>query len=261
MLVRIIISSDLNSHITGKEHIRRMVAGIAHAQPDLVVLAGNLGNPSRLFEDCLSLFAILGQPVAVVCGRRDLWCEGNENSESLYKKTLPRIVGDMGYYWLNGNDPLIVGNVGIAGSVGWFDTEVTRAGSDGLPAQQLEQQRLNWKVSDSEFAQACSDSLCNQLRALEENPEVDRVLVATHFPMFENQLDQKLDEVPTGEPLVWHRALGARVASHPKVRWAVCGCIPTELHGVAERNGMTPIATAVVGSRFYRPRYLILDTD
>lgn len=261
--MRIVITADLNAQVTGREAIRRMVAGISHTQPDLVVVGGNIGCPSRLFEDCLSLFLVLDRPVLVVSGRRDLWCSPLEDSDSLYRKVLPAIVRDMGYHWLDGEEPFLAGNVGIAGSIGWYDEHLENGDGEqpGRENLMLREERLNWGTTDEAFAGECADRLGRQLQRLESDTAVDRVLVVTHFPLFESQLDRNLDEVPSGELIGWHGALGRQIRDCAKLRWVVSGCLQQEVHGVVERADLPPVATAVVGSKYFKPRYLILDTE
>jgi 3',5'-cyclic AMP phosphodiesterase CpdA len=72
-MARIIVISDLHLGITTEQEIRALAEQIAEAQPDLTVLAGDLGEGLSNFRACLRLFAHLPGQETVLTGNHDVW--------------------------------------------------------------------------------------------------------------------------------------------------------------------------------------------
>ncbi|MCB2156292.1 metallophosphoesterase [bacterium] len=269
--MRIVVAADLHLEITGKEPIRHLVASIEHEGPDLLVLAGDLGNPSMLFSESLAEFLKLDCPVLVLTGNHDLWNSPTEKSRELFDETLPKITARAGFFWLDGDKPFIAGNIGVAGSLGWYDysaKDPSRELSDeeilGMKSRfAMDADRIDWEETDQEFAAECRDRLERQLEALEGDDRVEKVLVVTHVPIFENQIDRRPNDEhwSLGNPFFAHLTMGEQVRKFPKVRWTVSGHTHVGMNGVVERDGMAPIATAVIGSDYYKPAHVIVDTE
>ena len=269
--MRIIVAADLHLEITGKEPIRHLVSEILHEAPDALVLAGDLGNPAMLFEEALGEFLKAGCPVLVLSGNHDLWSIPGESSRELFDGILPRFTREKGFFWLDGEEPFIVGNIGIAGTVAWYDYSA-KDPSRGLSDEEvlamksrfaMDAERIDWEMADQRVAAECRARLEKQLQALEEDDAVDRVLVVTHVPIFDNQIDRRPEDEnwTLGNPFFGHLTLGEQVAKFSKVRWVVSGHTHVGMNGVVEREGMAPIATAVIDSDYYHPRHVIVDTN
>lgn len=270
--MRLAIASDTHLETTGREPIARLIAGIAKAQPDALVLAGDLGNPALLFEECLSLFARLDMPVAVLAGNHDLWVHSpREHSRELFEEQLPAITRAAGFHWLDGDEPLVLGNVGIAGSIGWYDYSAREASYNQSdeeivrikPTFAWDARHVDWAWSDPEFAAACRARLARQLDALSARPSVDRIVVVTHVPIFESQIARRPDDRDwsLGQPFFGHLTMGALVERYPRVTHVVSGHTHVGMHGEHEREGAPPIATGVVASDYRLPKYLLVETD
>ncbi len=267
--MRVLIASDLHVEITGIEPIRRLVAGMDREDPDLVVLAGDLGNPSRLFEQCLVPFLQLSCPVAVLPGNHDVWTSLGETSIGLYGEILPAITRSMGFHWLDEAPLVLPGGVGVCGNIAWYDysaREPSYGQSDDdiaktKPRFAMDAVRVDWEYNDLEFAARCRERLVAHLAALEANPAVDRVLVATHVPAFESQMDRHPEDAQwsMGNPYFGHLTLGEEIRRHAKVRYVVSGHTHVGLNGVVDRVGMSPIGTAVIPSDYGRPRWMELE--
>lgn len=267
--MRILITSDLHLEYTGVETIRRLVAGISRDEPDLVILAGDLGNPEHLFEQCLATFLPLSCPVAVLSGNHDIWAYPGATSISLYEEVLPAITRSLGYHWLERDPMVIPGGIGIAGNIGWYDysfqepkyqstlEEVIRRKADYA----MDALKVDWEYSDLEFADLCRQRLIDQITKLEADPSVRRILVVTHVPLMESQVDRRPDDADwsLGNPYFAHLTLGSEVLKFPKVRWVVSGHTHVEMNGIAEREGLEPVATAVIPSDYGRPRWVTLE--
>jgi predicted MPP superfamily phosphohydrolase len=267
----IVVTSDLHLETTGKEPIRRMVAGIAPLRPSVIVLAGDLGESAMLFRECLSEFLRLDVPVLALAGNHDLWVNPGEHSLDLFERMLPEATRELGFHWLDGDEPFVLGDVGIAGSIAWYDYSArdrARGHSDAeilemKPRFAMDAQRVDWGMTDQEFAAGCRARLRRQLDTLEANPAVRRTLVVTHVPIFDNQMDRRPedDHWTLGNPFFGHFTMGEEVARYSKVRWVISGHTHVGMNGVTEREGMAPIATAVIGSDYHKPRYVLVEPE
>jgi predicted MPP superfamily phosphohydrolase len=268
--MRILVTADLHAEVSGLETIRRLVAGMSRESPDLVILAGDLGNPSRVFDQCLGCFARLGAPVAVLPGNHDLWASLGETSALLLYERLQEVTEGFGFHWLEGG-PLRLGNVAVAGSIAWYDyssrdQELAQTDHEVLvnkPRHSLDAVKIDWDYSDQEFAALCRERLEAQLKDLEADPAIRSVLAVTHVPVFEAQL-QPLDGTPgwaLRRPYYGHATLGELIRPFAKVTHVLSGHTHAGMTDQIERAGARPIATAVVPSDFGRPRWLTLDPD
>jgi predicted phosphohydrolase len=267
--LRVLITSDLIFELTGPEPVRRLVAGMDRENPDLVVIAGDIGNPLRHFSEALRCFMKLSCPVAVIPGNHDIWGGEGTSSILLYEETLAETTRSYGYRWLE-KEPLLLGNgVAICGSIGWYDYS---AKDPARPESRDEIRTLkhrchpdavhvDWEYTDDQFAELCRKRLEEQLRALENNDAVSRVLVVTHVPCFDVQLERHADdeEWSVATPFYGHLTMGEMIRKYPKVRWCVSGHTHVGLNGIVEREGAPPIATAVVGSDYAKPRWVTLE--
>ena len=267
--LRVLITSDLHLEVTGPEPIRRLVAGMDRENPDLVVLAGDIGNPSRLFAECLRCFVKLNCPVAVIPGNQDLWHGPGETSILLYEELLGQITTEHGFHWLE-KGPIVLDNgTAVCGSIGWYDYSACDPSLNLPPEEVLAQkgryvadgQRMDWEYKDLEFADMCRRRLRRELTDLEENDRVERILVVSHVPCFDSQLekDSQDPEWCLGSSFYGHLTMGECLRGFPKVRWVVSGHTHIGLNGLVERPGGPPIATAVVGSDYGKPRWVTLE--
>src|SRR5579859_5634498 len=95
----IVITSDLHLGITKETHIRQLAEQIEIEQPDLTVLAGDIGEGLHNFSACLSIFSRLPGAVAVLAGNHDVWARGH-HSQDIWERHLPEAVRDAGMLWL-----------------------------------------------------------------------------------------------------------------------------------------------------------------
>lgn len=267
--MRILLTSDLHLEFTGAPLIGRLVAGMAEENPDAVVLAGDLGSPPQLFEECLALFQKLHCPVAVLPGNHDVWVMQGENSERILKEVLPAITRRMGFHWLE-DGPMVLGDLAVAGNVGWYDYSAREPGlnqtDEDIIARKrhfaMDALRVNWRWNDPEFAALCRARLQKELDALEKDPAIHHVLVATHVPIFEVQIQRRPEDLnwSLGNPYFAHLTMGKLVEKYAKVKWVGSGHTHVGRGGNHERDGSAPIEAIVVGSDYGRPRWVRLET-
>jgi predicted phosphodiesterase len=96
-----------------------------HADADVLVLAGDLcGYDLSILADCLLLFEEFGGRKLMVAGNHDLWTF-REDSFDRYARRIPRTAADCGFECLD-DRPAVAGDVGFAGTVGWYDYSFRR---------------------------------------------------------------------------------------------------------------------------------------
>lgn len=267
--MRVLVASDLHLEFTGLEPIRRLVAGMDRQDPDLVVLAGDIGNPSHMFEACLTCFLQLSCPVAVLPGNHDIWNSLGETSIALYNEILPEMTRSMGYHWLENDGLVLPSGLGVAGSIGWYDYSAREPSYNQTDEEivaiksryAMDALKVDWEYTDPAFAELCRERLHRQMRQLEENPEVKYILVVTHVPLFETQMERNPDDRDwsLGNSYFGHLTLGEELQVYTKLRWVVSGHTHVGMNGVVNRDGMDPIATAVIPSDYGKPRWVELE--
>lgn len=269
--MRVLITSDLHVEKTGLEPIRRLVSGMDREHPDLVVIAGDIGNPAHLFDLALGCFRHLSCPVALVPGNHDLWCFREERSEDLYRKILPELTRAHGFHWLEDDALRLPGGFAVAGSIGWYDYSASDPTLNFTRDQILankpryagDARMMDWALGDEEFAAECRSRLRAQLEALEADGTTHTVLVATHVPIFESQLEKRPENYDwqAGNAYFGHLTMGDEVCRFSKVRYVVSGHTHVGMNAVIERENAVAIGAAVIPSDYGRPRWVTLETD
>jgi len=267
--MRVLVTADLHVEASGPEPVRRLVAGMDREHPDLVVLAGDLGNPATCWEECLACFLKLDCPVAVLPGNHDVWFGGGASSEELYRRLLPRRTRELGFHWLEDAPLRLPGGVAVAGNIGWYDYSA-RAPEQAQTDEFLiknkarwaaDAWKIDWGWNDFELAADCRVRLNAHLAELENDAATKNVLVVTHVPTFEEQLVRRPEHVEwsAGTAFFGHLTMGEEIARHSKVRYAIAGHTHVGTSGVVEREGMAQIDVAVVASDYLRPRWITVD--
>lgn len=125
---KIAITSDLHLGITAPQQIAALVTEIAAEQPDLTILAGDLGEPIERFRACLALFADLPGAKAVLAGNHDVWAHGQQ-SQDLWERLLPEATRAAGMLWLE-DATWRQDGCAVVGSLAWYDYSAV---DPGLP--------------------------------------------------------------------------------------------------------------------------------
>ena len=264
---RIVITSDLHLGITSADEIAPMIPAIAAEQPDLTIIAGDIGKRLADIHACLDMFAGLPGQVAALAGNHDLWAHDDAHSADLWEQGVPEVVRDAGMLWLEDTVWRRDG-LAVAGSIAWYDY----TGADpSIPPQteaywiDLKQRmhpdgrHLDWPWSDISFATRCGDALVARLAALEADPSVRDVLVVTHVPLFREQLINRT-EIPNwgyGNAFFGNLTLGERVCHLPKLRAVVSG--HTHIGRAETLADGSGIPVWVVPSDFHAPRYVVYE--
>ncbi len=196
--VKIAVTSDLNLSVTPADRVAQLGGQMAAFAPDVVIVAGDLAESLTDLTRCLKLLREpIRCPIWVLPGDHDFWARPPYDSRRLFHELLPKAVAAAGCDWLEGTG-FVVNGVGIAGTVGWYDYSTSGlAGIVSGPefAQQkylhnADALRIDWEWTDPEFAGIVATPFLATLDLLQQDPAVHSIVVVTHFPILEQQLDR-----------------------------------------------------------------------
>jgi predicted phosphodiesterase len=120
--LRILVTADLHYDIPrSREPARAVAEEICRSQADVVLVLGDVaGRNADIVRDCLRLFDGFPGAKLFVAGNHDIWTDEGECSLERFEVTLPAICRETGFHPLD-MEPLVIGDVGFAGSMGWYD--------------------------------------------------------------------------------------------------------------------------------------------
>jgi Calcineurin-like phosphoesterase len=270
-MARIIVTSDLHLGITTEQEIRAHAEQIADAQPDLTVLAGDLGEGLANIRTCLRMFAHLPGQVAVLMGNHDMWAYERHPTQTLWEELLPHVVRDGGMHWLE-ESVWIREGVAVVGSMTWYDYSAVDPAAPPHAAQWFARHTgryindarfVTWTWSDLEAARILGDALVERVQGLEDDPSAQAVLVVTHVPIFRAQMVTKPGDRRWGMSNAYfgNLTLGDRLTRMSKLRRVVSGHTHCGREGILERPGLPPLSVSVVASDYHRPVYMTIESS
>jgi predicted phosphohydrolase len=120
--MKILASSDLHYNIKRSiEPTRELAREVCRRGGDVFILAGDIaGSDETIFTEALELFSGFKGEKLLVAGNHDLWVRGEVDSFEKWSNRLPALASAAGFHMLD-HSPRIVGEVGIAGNIGWYD--------------------------------------------------------------------------------------------------------------------------------------------
>jgi Calcineurin-like phosphoesterase len=126
--VRVVFTSDLHVDVTPQNGaiLPYLVSRVQQLQPDVFILAGDVGNCLYQIDHALTAFDTLSCTRLFVPGNHDLWTESRravrngKDSGFKHDEALPAICRKHDVVYLPGN-PAVIDGVGFVGSVGWYD--------------------------------------------------------------------------------------------------------------------------------------------
>jgi hypothetical protein len=231
--VRILATSDLHYTDENKLYLEHLAGQIQDEDPDMLVIAGGLGEPLHHFEAALSLFDNLSCHKAMVLGNRDLWSRNAEcTSECLWSEVLPDVIRRHGFIHLE-QESLVADRLGVCGTIGWYDYSGrdTRLGYTVEQYQELkglvnrDAQYITWPWSDQEFAAKTQIEFASRIETLDHDHAVDRIIVVTHTPIFKDAIVHIPDDAQWnfGAAYAFNLTIGRIVAPKMKVRHVISG--------------------------------------
>jgi predicted MPP superfamily phosphohydrolase len=298
--MKIVITSDLHyderGHLTSPGEVQEMVQKIAIERPNLVILAGDLSHESAAFEACLAAFRPLRVPVAVLAGNHDIWRDDTAglSSEELWGYQLESITMRQQATWLE-KESLVFGGLGVVGSMAWYDysgvdpsMKTTSGLLHALRSASLawcdysdidlfqdsaldileplkacfnnDASWINWKRRDRDFAKELRDGMLRRLSALAKQERIQKIVVVTHVPIVEEQMERRPDDSRWGLTNAYfgHLTLGEEVVKEPKVVAIISGHTHIGKQATRHRSEMPPIDVRVIETDYGMPGYTVL---
>jgi len=273
-MVRVAVTSDLHYDPTGTltppDVIRALVGQIAAAEPDALVIAGDLAHGLPLFEACLDCFTSLNNPVGVIPGNHDIWRDpiAGLSSLALLETALPTACRKRGFTWLE-EDSLLVRDVAIVGGMCWYDYSAVDP-AVGISGDTLEAAKslynndahwVDWAYSDREMSSRLLEGLARRLAVVARDSAVRAILVATHVPVLEQQMVRKPENPRWGLSNAYFGNLtaGRIILGEPKVEAITSGHTHVARSGTVPREPGAPVRYEVIGSEYGTPVFLVID--
>lgn len=265
--MKIAITCDEHLGITSVSAVREMVRALTQEQPDVIIAAGDLGEKTEDFEQCLILLADVAPTKLALAGNHDLWAYGTENSLELWEATLPRLSADCGFAWLE-HENFYDGNIAVVGSYMHYDySSKDRVGtcaglSDDYYA--MHKHRVNndgrflqGLPPDKEFATTIGAAFIQRLEEAQARSDIIQIIVVTHVPCLEQQITRKPYNFAwsVATPYFGNLSYQKQILACSKVTHVVSG----HSHQAINRNA-GPVAAIVIGSDYRKPRYEIINT-
>ncbi|MDD2786147.1 MAG: metallophosphoesterase [Patescibacteria group bacterium] len=213
---------------------------------DTLCIAGDIGSSDESIADCLALFAGFKGFKCAIAGNHDIWTEEGDSLE--HWKRLPDIFLKRDFWPLEAA-PRVLGNLGLAGTIGWYDYSF-RDESLGVPIEAYRAKQcdrfpgiwndalyVRWSHSDESFTALTLDKLHRQVVSLENSGASEIIVLMHHLPTKKLLLPSWL------VPKAWrfnNAFLGSdcyatMLAQHPRVRCVVSG--HSHLRRTAEVDG------------------------
>lgn len=273
-MVRVAVTSDLHYDPTGTltppDVVRGLVSAMAAAEPDAVVIAGDLAHGLPLFEACLDCFSSLNTPAGIIPGNHDVWRDplADLSSLALLETALPAACRERGFTWLE-EDSLLVRDVAIVGGMCWYDYSAVDP-AVGISDDTLEAAKslynndahwVDWVYSDREMSSRLVAGLARRLAVMARDSAVRGILVATHVPVLEQQMVRKPENPRWGLSNAYFGNLtaGQVILGEPKVQAIISGHTHVARSGTASREAAGPVRYEVIGSEYGAPVFLVVE--
>lgn len=200
MPLRVAAISDLHVDFPENEAAAASVAAaLVEADPDVVIVAGDLSPSARLLREALAgLSAAVPRALRLfVPGNHDVWCGlgpddgGAGASRVKYEEAIPGIVRDAGFHPLWADGPVVRGGVGFCGTMGWYDygfrADIFAEEADEFfarkrygPLRWGDARRARFGEDDPSVARRLERDLARDLAALAARDEVASIVAVTH---------------------------------------------------------------------------------
>ena len=195
--MKIGLISDLHTDVTplNKAIVPHLIEAVKAAQLDVFVLAGDLARHLIQLSETLNAFQLadLACEKLFVPGNHDIWAIETPDVTSEQKcEIISTLCYECGFHPLM-DAPLIKGQIGFCGTIGWYDYSFAPAKYDFSDAQYAEKTLMGavwndkryakWSETDRGVARRFESALKAQIAAL--RGDVSRIVVVTHHVPFQ----------------------------------------------------------------------------
>jgi predicted phosphohydrolase len=259
-MVTIVVTADLHYNIPrSREPARRLAADACGSGGDALVLVGDTaGADTAPLRDGLRLFADFPGRKLLVPGNHCLWCRDGEDSLQRYERVLPEVAAEEGFALLD-HEPVVLGDVGLVGSIGWYDysfreeslgipepfyrAKVAPGAAEALPehrqlveahrpqlderqyalgARWMDGAHVRLPMSDEQFLARLCDTLERQMEHLARRAE-RIVAFVHHLPFRELVPRNRPDRFAFAAAFMGSERLGEVLLAQPKLTHVYCG--------------------------------------
>jgi 3',5'-cyclic AMP phosphodiesterase CpdA len=288
--MRLIITSDLHYNVLrSKQPTLELAERLRGLRADALLILGDAaGQDASIVRECLQLFDGFAGRKFFVAGNHELWAAPGESSLDRYERTLPEICRQTGFHDLD-LEPVVLGNVGLVGSVGWYDYSFRPANLNipmrfyeakiapgaasrteryshllatdhdvppdtlRIGTRWMDGEHVRLPMSDPEFCDYLLDRLRRHLDQVA--PHCERIVAALHHvPFRELVRGNPNPSWAFAEAYLGSEAFGQVLVEQPKVRHVFCG--HTHQAGRITRGHLECINT---GCTYMEKRYEVLE--
>ncbi|MHA2423272.1 MAG: metallophosphoesterase [Candidatus Thorarchaeota archaeon] len=204
--MRIAAISDIHIRSDGKdeEMIKAINRRVDEIAPDVFVIAGDISHEVSILEETLTNLKRSDSNCLYVAGNHDVWFEEDKELGSLdkYSQTIGEVCELAGFIHLPDN-PLIMDDIAIVGSMGWYDYSFKRETLD-IPDESYAEKHwrgsfwrdyyaIDWSYTDKEVTELFNSKLQYDLDTLPDH--VSTVIYVSHHLPFKS-LTLYRDQLP-----------------------------------------------------------------
>jgi len=219
--MRVAFTSDLHVDFTPQNQklLPYLAEEFRRLEPDVIVLAGDIAYTLAGWQEGLKHFGAINVRKLIIPGNHDVWIESmnalkrGQDSAWKYQTALPECAARFGFHYLP-SQPLVLGDIGFAGSLGWYDYSLRDKRLDSVLSRSVYERAQfpegewndvrkaawlrdphsrNWKrrrlrVSDVEVCEKMRSELSRDLEKIKE--QASELVVAIHTAPIESALER-----------------------------------------------------------------------
>jgi len=119
--MKIYITSDLHYDHSNHDSVKALSKYVTDRGKgdDILILGGDYGNSPQVRADCLGVFSEFPGTVVAVPGNHDVW--SSDTSAAKQYENFATLCASHNIHSLTTSGSVVVGDVGVAGCMGWYD--------------------------------------------------------------------------------------------------------------------------------------------
>jgi hypothetical protein len=185
----------------------------------------------------------------------------------MWSQILPGIARTTGTVWLE-DEIMVVDDVAIVGTIGWYDYSAQDPAYKASDEENLRRKgefdadawMCDWPWNDIEFCSMIEPGFRERLKQAHDNPDVGRIIVVSHSPVFEEQIRRKPNNSKWGFSNAYYGNLtfGKIAAEFEKVTHAYAGHTHAGMEGKTEICGH-PASVVTLNSQYDDPVFITIE--